>query len=496
MALCLANSLVVQGGFNPYDQLVRYKWWYKKGYMSATGQCFDIGAATSQSLNEFERRQVLFVNQHHFQPEEIDYLSDAKFQGFNVYCSEQGVADNGALMRLVPVPLFFHRHPEHAVEYSGVSGQITHGDTKVYDACRYYGALIVAALHDCPKDQLLDKQFYSKHKQWFGGQPLCTEVKEIAEGSFKKKGGYKDGIRGKDYIVNSLEAALWAFWSDDNSFEKGALAAVNLGDDTDTTAAIYGQLAGAYYGFKSLPAKWVKFVYAKEFMINLSKWIVYEGQMWQPSGAIQPYNPLSSSKLPAEPNSYMQPLQNDIVVHTHNSFERNQVQNPYGNQSMVSTGGSRTFHDDRSAKLSNPRGRPSENTTSVYPSNWNRHSKGKPPAIPERYQPGAIVVRPKLSKTQSYGPSSTMNPSQLRTRQDTKGYPPASGSTSDGSNFSYHMGTQNNNSYAHSPSAYYPASQHAPETTYDRRSSKPSDIDTYNAQSYATEPSSQKKNFK
>jgi ADP-ribosyl-[dinitrogen reductase] hydrolase len=298
MALCLANSLVVKSGYSPYDQLVRYKWWYRNGYMSSTGQCFDIGAATSQSLIEFERRQLLLTKKYDVSQEEIDNLSDENLlQEFNVYCSEIGVAGNGALMRLAPVPLFFYRSPEHAVEYSGRSGQITHGDTKAYDACRYYGALIVAALRGYKKDQLLDKQFYSKHKQWFLGKPLCNEIKLIAEGSYQKKGGYKDGIRGKGYIVDALEAALWAFWSDDNSFEKGALAAVNLGDDTDTTAAIYGQLAGAHYGYKKLPSKWLKHVYAKQFMLNLSKWITYEGQKWQPSEDIHPVNPSSPSKL-------------------------------------------------------------------------------------------------------------------------------------------------------------------------------------------------------
>ena len=321
MALCLANSLVAKSGYTPYDQLVRYKWWYQDGYMSSTGKCFDIGQATSQSLNEFERRQNQFIKERQISSEDMDYVVDEKLlKDFNVYCSEQGVAGNGALMRLAPVPLFFYRHPEYAVEYSGRSGQITHGDTKAYDACRYYGALIVAALLGYSKDQLLDKQFYSKHKQWFGGKPLCKEIEAIAEGSFKKKGGYKDGIRGKGYIVNALEAALWAFWSDDNLFEKGALAAVNLGDDTDTTAAIYGQLAGAYYGYKNLPQKWIKHVYAKKFMLKLSKWIVYEGQKWTPSETIVPFNPVSSSQLQtdemitgtsaSEPNSYVHPSHN------------------------------------------------------------------------------------------------------------------------------------------------------------------------------------------
>jgi ADP-ribosylglycohydrolase len=284
MALCLANSLVTKCGFNLYDQLVRYKWWFRKGYMSSTGHCFDIGNATRDSLITFERRQRRFAKQHNISSEQMDYLSDRNLlDQFQVYCSETEVAGNGALMRLAPVPLFFYRFPEHAIEFSGHSGQITHGDMDVYNACRYYGALIVGALHGYKKDQLLDIDFYSKHKQWFGEKRLYNTIKGIAEGSYQKPAGYTDGIRGKGYIVQALEAALWAFWSDDNSFEKGALAAVNLGDDTDTTAAIYGQLAGAYYGYKKLPQHWIEHIYAKKFLLNLSKWIAYEGQRWQPT---------------------------------------------------------------------------------------------------------------------------------------------------------------------------------------------------------------------
>ncbi|CAF1244725.1 unnamed protein product [Adineta steineri] len=284
MAICLANSLISHSRFNPYDQLVRYKWWFRSGYMSSTGECFDIGAATKQSILEFEKRQNVFAKHNNLIQNDMDALSDPELLSqFDVNCSQAGVAGNGALMRLAPVPLFFHRHPSAAVEYSGISGQITHGDIKAYDACRYYGALIVAILHGYGKDQILDKQFYHDHKAWFGDKELCDEIRTIAEGSFKRKGGYDDGIRGKGYIVDALEAALWAFWSDNNSFEKGALAAVNLGDDTDTTAAIYGQLAGAHYGYKNLPKHWRKHVYAEKFLLNLSKWIAYDGALWQPS---------------------------------------------------------------------------------------------------------------------------------------------------------------------------------------------------------------------
>ena len=295
MAICLANSLIARHDFVPYDQLVRYKWWYKFGYMSSTGHCFDIGAATRQSIQKFETRQKQFAQEHSIPIDQMDSLSNVDLlQQFDVCCSEDGVAGNGALMRLTPVPLFFYRSPEIAVEYSGISGRITHGDDKAYDACRYYGALIVAALNNVKKKDLLSNTFYADHKEWFGNKALHQDIMSIAQGSYKKSGGYNDGIRGKGYVVSALEAALWAFWSDDDSFEKGALNAVNLGDDTDTTAAIYGQLAGAYYGYKELPNKWVKLIYASKFVECVSSWIVYEGEKWFTNQ--QPSDPSNSSR--------------------------------------------------------------------------------------------------------------------------------------------------------------------------------------------------------
>jgi hypothetical protein len=199
-----------------------------------------------------------------------------------------------------------------AVEYSGQSGKITHGDKKAYDACRYYGALIVAAVNGESRDGLLHKHFYENHKKWFGKIPLDPEIMNIAHGSYQRKEGYAGGIRGKGYIVSALEAALWAFWFHKNSFEDGALAAVNLGDDADTTAAIYGQLAGAYYGYRKLPKEWRQKVYAKQFIGCLSKWIVYEGEKWpQNKSAISPTHVVideSASQvedeLPFEPKTH------------------------------------------------------------------------------------------------------------------------------------------------------------------------------------------------
>ncbi|UJR35041.1 hypothetical protein I4U23_027817 [Adineta vaga] len=288
MTLCLAISLITRRGFVPYDQLVRYKWWYQNGYMSSTGQCFDIGAGTRQSLEVFINRQRKWEKRYRTRVYSLDRLSDDDYlQRFKVYCSRNIGAGNGALMRVAPVSLFFYKFPNIAIEYSGISGQITHGDKEAYDACRYYGALICAVMNGVEKAQLLDNNFYQSQRI-FDDNPLCDEIRMVAEGSYKKKGGYDEGIRGKGYIVYALEAALWAFWSDNDCFEKGVLAAINLGDDTDTTAAIYGQLAGAYYGYDRLPQNWVKELYAKDFILNISKWLAYEGEKWKESDITPP----------------------------------------------------------------------------------------------------------------------------------------------------------------------------------------------------------------
>jgi ADP-ribosyl-[dinitrogen reductase] hydrolase len=283
MALCLANSLLACCDFVPYDQLLRYKWWYKNGYMSSTGVCFDIGGATKNALDRFEHRQRKFAEKNGISLDKMESLVNLDFlHEFNVNCGDVEAAGNGALMRLSPVPIFFYKHPIHAVEYSGASALLTHGSLRVRDACRYYGALIVAALEGASREELLDKDFYENHKEWFGETPLHEDIMRIANGSYQVTDGFNKGIRGTGYVVNSLEGALWAFWSDEGSFKKGVLAAVNLGDDTDTTAAIYGQLAGAFYGFKKLPKEWREQVYAKKFIETLSLWLIYDGSRWKP----------------------------------------------------------------------------------------------------------------------------------------------------------------------------------------------------------------------
>jgi ADP-ribosylglycohydrolase len=155
-------------------------------------------------------------------------------------------------MRLAPVPLFYARRPREAIERAGDSSRTTHGAAAAVDACRYLGALLVGAANGASKEELLSER-YSPVSGYWEESPLVPEIEEVAAGSFKRR--EPPEIQGTGYVVKSLEAALWAFYHSD-SFREGCLMAVNLGDDADTTGAVYGQLAGAFYGEGGIPDPW------------------------------------------------------------------------------------------------------------------------------------------------------------------------------------------------------------------------------------------------
>ncbi|WP_256865238.1 ADP-ribosylglycohydrolase family protein [Paenibacillus sp. 32352] len=230
MALCLAESLLHCRMFHPADQMERYVRWYREGYLSSTGTCFDIGNTVRAALERYE--------------ETLEPFSGS---------IKRMAAGNGALMRLAPVPMFFASHPEEALIRSGDSSLTTHGTVLSVDACRYFGGLIVGALQGRNKEELLSAGFSPVEGYW-EQRSLVPEVDQVANGSFKSKQPRE--IKGTGYVIDSLEAALWAFYRS-SSFEDGCLMAVNLGDDADTTGAIYGQLAGAYYGVRAIPPDWL-----------------------------------------------------------------------------------------------------------------------------------------------------------------------------------------------------------------------------------------------
>jgi ADP-ribosyl-[dinitrogen reductase] hydrolase len=243
MALCLGESLLEKRGFDPADQMKRYCRWFHEGHRSSTGRCFDIGNTVHAALDRFS-------------------TSGKAFSGSQA----PNTAGNGSLMRLAPVPMFFGNDAAKAIAYCGESSKTTHGAATCVDACRYYGGLIWAALAGVNKAELLSPSF-SPLKEALA-PVYCEPIQIVADGSYKKKNPPE--IRGTGYVVESLEAALWAF-DRSESFEEGCLLAVNLGDDADTTGAIYGQLAGAYYGLGGIPSHWVEKIKFREDLLQMAQ---------------------------------------------------------------------------------------------------------------------------------------------------------------------------------------------------------------------------------
>lgn len=222
MALCLATSLIECGRFDAADQMQRYCRWMESGYLSSNGRCFDIGHTVSNALHLFRK-------------------TGEPFSG----STDPNSAGNGCLMRLAPVPMFFFPDREAAIAMSGESSRTTHGAQECIEASRLFGAMLVAAFSGCSKDEIL-----------FGheiGIVGSDRLRLVAAGNYRHS--TEADIQGSGYVVESLEAALWCFLNTYN-FRAAVLRATNLGRDADTTAAICGQLAGAFYGESGIPHEW------------------------------------------------------------------------------------------------------------------------------------------------------------------------------------------------------------------------------------------------
>lgn len=223
MALCLGVSLL-EHGFNLADQIDRYLQWHDDGYMSSTGKCFDIGMATSAALERYRA------------------TGESRAGSAN-----PNSAGNGPIMRLAPVAIYYHATPELALKYSAEQSKTTHRAPECLMACQLMAETMLRALQGLPKADVLAASQQDL--------PLTPALQAIARGDYKSKA--EAAIEGSGYVVESLEAALWCFWHT-NNFKDCVLMAANLGDDADTTAAVAGQLAGAFYGETGIPGQWLQ----------------------------------------------------------------------------------------------------------------------------------------------------------------------------------------------------------------------------------------------
>jgi ADP-ribosylglycohydrolase len=233
MALALADS-IADVGWELNDQAERYLRWWRTGAYSVNGRVFDIGTTTVAALQRFQRS------------------GDARTSGD----PSELASGNGSLMRLAPVPIAYARcFPDRLgmlVDRATESSRPTHASPQCLSACAYFAVVLAGLVHGLPREEVLhlDWQPLQRLRELF---PLHAEIEEVARGSFQVR--EPPEIQGSGYVVKSLEAALWAFQGAAD-FPQAVLRAVNLGDDADTTGAICGQLAGAYWGESGIPAEW------------------------------------------------------------------------------------------------------------------------------------------------------------------------------------------------------------------------------------------------
>lgn len=233
MALALADS-IAEAGWDINDQASRYLDWYRTGKYSVNGRCFDIGTTTSAALWRFAMSH------------------DARSSGN----PSEHASGNGSIMRLAPVPIRYgYLLPDRLNELldKAIESSLpTHASPPCVSACVYLTLVLSGLMQGCPREQVLDPEW---EPMWRAGTMhlFHPEVAEVARGSFRQK--QPPQIKGSGYVVETLEAALWAFHNAAD-FRRAVLLAVNLGDDADTTGAVCGQLAGAHWGETGIPQKW------------------------------------------------------------------------------------------------------------------------------------------------------------------------------------------------------------------------------------------------
>jgi ADP-ribosyl-[dinitrogen reductase] hydrolase len=221
MALCLAESLLAAGDLDQRDFMVRLQGWLERGENTVPGRCFDIGVTTRAAIERFA----------------ADGVATAGTQAATS-------AGNGSLVRLAPLAIASAANAERAAVLAVKQSRTTHAAQTCLDACQLFIAQLVDALNGADDEATLRQRVMA----------LSPSLLFISAGEYKSKP--RAEIASSGYVVHTLEAALWSVWQTDN-FRDAVLTAANLGDDSDSVAAVAGQLAGALYGAKSIPETWL-----------------------------------------------------------------------------------------------------------------------------------------------------------------------------------------------------------------------------------------------
>lgn len=278
--LCVSDSLIECRGFNLPDFLRKYHKFVNNG------QFIPKKYQKTFIPNDYMRQTAIKIG--------LSFKQKSLVEEINPYDTYQ--LDCEPLTRIGPIVLVYYSQPQICIDYINKITKSTHSSNVCTSACTFYASLMIGALMGVDKSHLLSEKFnimdvstYGKMKYnkittkylnncydmtitvKSGGQVsckstkehtfirnLCPRIREIQQGSYKDK--VRSRIQSDNHIVHCLEAVLWVFYSTE-TFEDGCIVAANLGDNSDTIAAVYGQFAGIYYGLSQIPEKWKKDLY-------------------------------------------------------------------------------------------------------------------------------------------------------------------------------------------------------------------------------------------
>lgn len=248
LTFCLAEALTNEFDLNTIGQ--NFIKWYKDNLWTARGNVFDIGEITKKAIKNLEKG---------VKPEKAGLISE----------NSNG---NGSLMRILPLVFYIFNKPvEERFSITAKVSSITHGHIRSVIACFYY--LEFARYIILGKDRFETYKLLQQEVPYFL-KSQSIDLEEIAQFSRLLESNIsaipKKQISSSGYVLHALEASIWCLLNTDN-YKKAVLKAVNLGEDTDTTAAVTGGLAGLVFGLDSIPKKWLKQIARYEDIISLSE---------------------------------------------------------------------------------------------------------------------------------------------------------------------------------------------------------------------------------
>lgn len=233
LTFCLAETLC--NGYDLQDLANRFINWREHGYWTAGGEVFDVGLTTDAAISNLK---------HVTRPQ----LAGGYDEGSN---------GNGSLMRILPL-LFYIKDFDIQKRYETVSdvSSLTHGHIRSVISCFYYLEYALELLKGSDKQTAYANTAKTVAEVLMSRRVEQSEINLLAPLLQDDISKYSvDAIPSSGYVISTLKAAMYCFLTTEN-YTDATLMAVNLGDDTDTTGAVTGGLAGLYYGFDSIPEKW------------------------------------------------------------------------------------------------------------------------------------------------------------------------------------------------------------------------------------------------